>query len=93
MSVDPDDTTPTAIKNAGQELLPTVHRCCPGQCFCWHTISEDIPILGLLDVMYAKRTIFDLVLPRVMADERLTASDLHALGIGVVPKLRNLCIS
>jgi hypothetical protein len=37
--------------------------------------------------MYAKRTIFDLVLPRIMAGERLTAEDLTALGEG------GLCLS
>jgi hypothetical protein len=38
-------------------------------------------------VMYSKRTIFDLVLPRVMAGEMLTAEDLSALGHG------GLCLS
>ncbi len=33
-------------------------------------------------VMYAKRTIFDLVLPKVMADERVTEEELAAYGEG-----------
>ena len=33
-------------------------------------------------VMYAKRTIFDLVLPRVMADDKVIAEELAALGPG-----------
>ena len=33
-------------------------------------------------VMYAKRTNFDLVLPRVMADDEVTAEELAALGQG-----------
>ena len=42
-----------------------------------------IPILGLPGcVMYAKRTIFDLVLPRIMADDEVTAEELAALGEG-----------
>ena len=32
--------------------------------------------------MYARRTIFDLVLPRVMADDPVTAKDLARLGNG-----------
>ena len=38
-------------------------------------------------VMYAKRTIFDLVLPRVMAGEVLDKTDLNVLGEG------GLCLS
>ena len=43
----------------------------------------DIPIMGLPGcVMYAKRTVFDLVLPRIMAGEKLTKWDLVKLGHG-----------
>ena len=38
-------------------------------------------------VMYAKRTIFDLVLPRVMSGEVLDKTDLNVLGEG------GLCLS
>lgn len=45
-------------------------------------------IMGLPGcVMYAKRTIFDLILPRVMADIRVSAADLASLGHG------GLCLS
>ena len=44
---------------------------------------RTVAIMGLPGcVMYAKRTIFDLVLPRVMADDEVTAQDLAALGQG-----------
>ena len=33
-------------------------------------------------VMYAKQTVFDLVLPRVMAGEKLTRADLAWYGEG-----------
>ena len=32
--------------------------------------------------MYAKRTIFDLALPRIMADDKITAEELAELGEG-----------
>ena len=32
--------------------------------------------------MYARRTIFDLVLPRIMADDKITAEELGNLGEG-----------
>ena len=45
--------------------------------------NENIPVLGLPGcVMYAKRTIFDLVLPRVLACDLVTADELAALGEG-----------
>ena len=86
MSVDPDDTTPTAIKNTGAALVTYGAPVLPGAMFLLAYIDENgrtIPILGLPGcVMYAKRTIFDLVLPRIMAGERLTAADLTTLGEG-----------
>ena len=80
MSVDPDDTTPAAIKGTGAEI---VSYGAPGAMFLLAYTKDGRPIMGLPGcVMYAKRTIFDLVLPRVMADERVTAQDLAKLGMG-----------
>ncbi len=82
MSVDPDDTTPTAIKNTGAEIISYGAPVLPGAMFLL-AYYKDIPIMGLPGcVMYAKRTIFDLVLPRVMAGERLTVDDLRTYGEG-----------
>ena len=45
--------------------------------------DRRVPIVGLPGcVMYAKRTIFDLVLPRLMADDPVTAEELAGLGEG-----------
>ena len=45
--------------------------------------NENITIVGLPGcVMYAKRTIFDLALPRMMADDKITAEELAELGEG-----------
>ena len=45
--------------------------------------GKNVPILGLPGcVMYAKRTVFDLVLPRIMADDPIKAEELAALGEG-----------
>ena len=83
MSVDPDDTTPAAIKGTGAEIVSYGAPVLPGAMFLLAYTKEGRPIMGLTGcVMYAKRTIFDLVLPRVMADERVTAQDLAKLGMG-----------
>lgn len=83
MSVDPDDTTPAAIKGTGAEIVSYGAPVLPGAMFLLAYTEDGRPIMGLPGcVMYAKRTIFDLVLPRVMADERVTAQDLAKLGMG-----------
>ena len=54
----------------------------PGAMFLLSYLGE-IPVLGLPGcVMYAGRTVFDLVLPRVLAGERLTKADLDSYGEG-----------
>lgn len=83
MSVDPDDKTPLAIKNTGARMVSYGAPVLPGAMFLLSYYREEIPIVGLPGcVMYAKRTIFDLVLPRLLADDEITAEELAALGEG-----------
>ena len=83
MSVDPDDRTPLAIKNTGAEIVSYGAPVLPGGMFLLSYYNETIPVVGLPGcVMYAKRTIFDLILPRLMADDPVTADELAALGQG-----------
>lgn len=83
MSVDPDDRTPLAIKNAGTDIVSYGAPVLPGAMFLLAYYNGNIPIMGLPGcVMYSKRTIFDLVLPRLMTGEILTAKDLSCLGEG-----------
>ena len=88
MSVDPDDRTPLAIKNTGAEIVTYGAPVLPGAMFMLAYYEGKIPVLGLPGcVMYAKRTIFDLVLPRIAACEKLKKEDLDKLGEG------GLCLS
>lgn len=87
MSVDPDDRTPLAIKNTGAEIVSYGAPVLPGAMFLlsyYHKDNGDVvPVMGLPGcVMYAGRTVFDLVLPRAAADDRITAEELAALGEG-----------
>lgn len=87
MSVDPDDTTPSAIKETGAKIISYGAPVLPGAMFLLGYYGQ-IPIMGLPGcVMYAKRTIFDLVLPRVLAGEKISAEDLAEYGEG------GLCLS
>ncbi len=82
MSVDPDDRTPLAIKNAETDIVTYGAPVLPGAMFLL-AYKGDIPVLGLPGcVMYAKRTIFDLVLPRIAAGEKLTKKEIDCLGEG-----------
>ena len=89
MSVDPDDRTPLAIRNASDEVVTYGAPVLPGAMFMLaykkrkNSDTVDIPIVGLPGcVMYSKRTIFDLVLPRIVAGEHLSAEDFSMLGEG-----------
>ncbi len=82
MSVDPDDMTPTAIKETGADLVTYGSPVLPGAMLLV-AYNGDVPILGLPGcVMYNKRTVFDLVLPRVLANEKVTFEDIAKLGHG-----------
>lgn len=82
MSVDPDDRTPLAIRKAADEIITYGAPVLPGAMFML-AYKGEIPVLGLPGcVMYAKRTIFDLALPRIVAGERLKAEDFTVLGEG-----------
>ena len=82
MSVDPDDQTPVSIKATGAEVVTYGAPAFPGAMFMLAYLG-DIPILGLPGcVMYYKATIFDLVVPRILAGERVTREDIVALGYG-----------
>ncbi len=84
MSVDPDDKTPLAIRNVCGQVVTYGAPVLPGAMFLLAYYGEkQIPVMGLPGcVMYAKRTIFDLVLPRIVAGELLTKADFDALGEG-----------
>lgn len=86
MSVDPDDRTPGAIKATGAQMITYGAPVLPGAMLLvayYETKGRTIPILGLPGcVMYAKRTVFDLVLPRVMAEDKILPEEIAALGEG-----------
>ncbi len=82
MSVDPDDQTPASIRAAGGELVTYGAPTFPGAMFLLAHIG-DVPVVGLPGcVMYAKASIFDLVVPRIIAGEEVSRADITALGHG-----------
>jgi len=82
MSVDPDDGTPAGIRLSGARVERYGAPVMPGVMFMLAYLGET-PVLGLPGcVMYCPTTIFDLVLPRLLAGERVTSGDIAALGYG-----------
>jgi len=83
MSVDPDDLTPLAIRSTGAHIVSYGAPVLPGAMFLLAYLDGKTPIMGLPGcVMYSKTTVFDLVLPRVLAGEILSKNDLSRLGHG-----------
>lgn len=96
MSVDPDDVTRFAIRKLGATDIAYGSAVLPGAMFLVAYIEKGrgsgaggqektglIPILGIPACgMYHKTTIFDLVLPRVLAGEIIGRKELAELGHG-----------
>ncbi|MEG6616173.1 molybdopterin-binding protein [Peptococcaceae bacterium 1198_IL3148] len=82
MSVDPDDVSPAGIRAAGGEIVTYGAPTLPGAMFMLAYIG-DVPILGLPGcVMYHRSSIFDLVMPRLLAGEKLTRRDIALFAHG-----------
>jgi len=82
MSVDPDDRTPSAIRAAGGNVITYGAPTFPGAMFLLAHIG-NIPVLGLPGcVMYHKASIFDLIVPRLLAGVPVTRQDIVSLGHG-----------
>lgn len=82
MSVDPDDVTPAGIKTAGGSILTYGAPVLPGAMFLLAKIN-DIPVIGLpACVMYYRTSIFDLIVPRLLAHDPITKTDIARLGYG-----------
>lgn len=82
MSVDPDDRTPASIRAAGGREVTYGSPTFPGSMFMLAYIGE-IPVVGVPGcAMYNKATVFDLIVPRILAGDRLTRADIKSLGHG-----------
>lgn len=86
MSVDPDDLTPAGIRQSGANVECHGFPVLPGSMFLIAYLKET-PILGLSGcVLHDPVSAFDLLLPRLLAGERVSRSDIVALGHGGLQK-------
>ncbi|MDR0357797.1 MAG: molybdopterin-binding protein [Clostridiales Family XIII bacterium] len=96
MSVDPDDRTPLAIRNTGADIVTYGAPVSPGAMFLlsyYKKGERKIPVIGLPGcVMYCERTIFDILLPRLSANDPIAAEDIFALGEGGLCLECEICV-
>ncbi len=82
MSVDPDDRTRFALQSAGLRDMVYGSAVLPGAMFMVGYLGE-VPVLGIPACgLFAPRTVFDLIYPRVLAGERMTRREVAGLGHG-----------
>ena len=82
MSVDPDDVTRHGIRLAGATELHYGAAVLPGAMFLVAYLGE-VPLLGVPACgIYHRITVLDLVLPRILAGERIGKAELAFLGHG-----------
>jgi molybdenum cofactor synthesis domain-containing protein len=98
MSVDPDDVTRFAIRSLGATDITYGSAVLPGAMVLVAYVEQGqgsgargqetqghatVPILGIPACgMYHRTTVFDLILPRVLAGERIGREELADLGHG-----------
>jgi molybdenum cofactor synthesis domain-containing protein len=82
MSVDPDDVTRKAIRQAGADDVHYGAAALPGAMFLTAYIGE-IPLLGVPACgLHHRITVLDLVLPRILAGEKIGKKELAFIGHG-----------
>jgi molybdenum cofactor synthesis domain-containing protein len=82
LSVDPDDVTRKAVAEAGAREAHYGAAALPGAMFLVAYI-DDVPLLGVPACgLHHRVTVLDLMLPRILAGERIGKKELAFLGHG-----------
>jgi hypothetical protein len=82
MSVDPDDVTRQGIRQAGATEMYYGAAVLPGAMFLAAYIG-DVPLLGVPACgLHHRITVLDLILPRILAGEKIGKAELAFLGHG-----------
>jgi hypothetical protein len=86
MSVDPDDKTPEGIRRSGAIIESHGFPVLPGSMFLMAHLNGT-PILGLSGcVLHDPFSAFDILLPRLLAGDKITRADIMAMGHGGLQK-------
>jgi len=91
MSVDPDDLTPTAIKELGSDIISYGVPSQPGN-MTLVAYLDDVCLLGIPGAAISMpTTVFDVVLPQVFCSVKFTKEDLINLADGGLCQLCKTC--
>ena len=91
MSVDPDDLTPTAIRQLGADIVTHGVPSQPGNMTLVAYLG-DIPVLGVPGAAISlPTTIFDVLLPEIFAGEKITKAELTNLADGGLCQMCKVC--
>lgn len=83
MSVDPDDVTLAGVRRSGAAIAAYGSAVIPGAMFLTAYFDDGTPVLGVPACgIFHQHTILDLVLPRVLAGERIGRGEIARLGHG-----------
>ena len=91
MSVDPDDLTPTAIRQLGADIISYGVPSQPGNMTLVAYLG-DIPILGVPGAaIHLPTTVFDVLLPQIFAGDKISREELIGLADGGLCQMCNVC--
>lgn len=83
MSVDADDVTPVAMMNIAKEVVTYGLPVLPGSMVCLTYLADGTPMMGVPGgILFSRPTAFDVMVPRLMADEIVTKADCIELAHG-----------
>ncbi len=86
MSVDPDDKSPEGIRRSGARIESHGFPVLPGSMFLMAYL-DTTPVLGLSGcVLHDAFSAFDILLPRLLAGEKITRAEIMTLGHGGLQK-------
>ena len=82
MSIDPDDVTPSAIRESNWEIVTYGTPVLPGAMFMLAYKGEKV-LIGLPGgVVFSEKTVFDVLLPRILANDKITKQEIIEMGHG-----------
>ncbi len=91
MSVDPDDLTPTAVRQLGADIVTHGVPAQPGNMTLVAYLG-NIPILGVPGAAISlPTTIFDVLLPQVFTGQKITKEELINLADGGLCQMCKVC--
>ena len=91
MSVDPDDLTPTAIRQLGADIITHGVPSQPGNMTLVAYLG-DVAVLGVPGAAISlPTTVFDVLLPQLFTGDKLTKQDLIRLEDGGLCRMCKVC--